>query len=191
MEAEYITINKKKYRILERLYRTKGGKNQKLQKTMDASSEKNMVFYILERGNIKYWMKENNFPDSHYHNRSNSIKETKDEFDRGKQCNFRLGTNECEVTTVKYIDYEDNRIVQEYCDYTPLRESDLTADEKKLLRSTLSVWIRLLPVDNYDFGTNNIMVKREEKLLVKMIDFANSPDKTKEKCKQLIKTVRI
>jgi len=190
MEDFEIIVNNIKYRVDYIMYRTKGSLNQKLLEDInDPNREQHVQYYIVSKDDKQYWIKEVNFKPEAYTGDTNCDMEVEKEYNRGRQINdvvIKIANDS--ISSVKYIAYEKNRVVQEYCDkYVKYSEIDLSIDYKERIRELIKVWIKQLPFNNYDMGPTNTLVKIEQgNILIKMIDLADSTDKTLEQCSKSI-----
>lgn len=190
MEDDKIVVNGIPYKVGCIKYRTKGSVGQTLLDDVDDEQrEKCVQYYIASKDDTWYWIKEVNFGPEAYLGETTCEKEAEKEYNRGLQVNgLEIIDNEDSVSSVKYINYEKNRIVQEFCsDYVKYSEVRLSDSEKTKVRKLIGLWLNELPFDNYDLGPTNTLIKiTDGHISIKMVDLADSPDKSIAKCKEIV-----
>jgi len=175
-------FNGKEYRVKLELYRTKGSKNQKLaQYISEETKERRRKFYIVERNDKKYFIKE--YTDKEYGGNLGYPTNIEYEFDTTKSLEGDITRRDGVIGAVKAIGRDKNRIMFEYLDgYRKPHISELTAIQRLVYE-----WLKNKDVKAYDLGINNMMVKTGKKkngvtqYNVKMIDFEFSADRDPKK----------
>ena len=179
MENDKITINKIEYNIIKRFYRTRGSANQILtdDKNKLKRIEDRVSFYLANNKNNKFWIKEVNFnPEDYIGNTGNEI-EVRKEFQRGEQINnLFIEKKQDNISSVKYLDYEKNVLVQEYCDkYVRYGTILLTEKQKERIIDLILLWLSEITIENYDLSKNNTLIKvLNDSISIKMVDLADS-----------------
>jgi len=179
VENDKITINKIEYNIIKRFYRTRGSANQILtdDKNKLKRIEDRVSFYLANNKNNKFWIKEVNFnPEDYIGNTGNEI-EVRKEFQRGEQINnLFIEKKQDNISSVKYLDYEKNVLVQEYCDkYVRYGTILLTEKQKERIIDLIRLWLSEITIENYDLSKNNTLIKvLNDSISIKMVDLADS-----------------
>lgn len=174
------------YFVLKKLYRTEGSLNQRFTEDVISQTEKKRTFYIVQKDNKKYWIKEYTDP-SLGHGIEYEYKETK------KLCDpVCIDGHSIKAASVHAL--KGNRIVMDYYEnhkpYAQLRNT-LTDVEKSLLRKLIEKWLNDSGVKNYDLSNNNTLITfdSDDNMSVIMVDFERSLDANWPKWNKFLKGV--
>lgn len=168
METDKMIFGDKQYVIRKTLYRTIGSRQQKLTTTKNDQAERRRTFYVVERDGRLFWVKEYTEPapchDINY------------EFAETNRMHATTGVGRDEIRTVKMLCIEGDRLLMEYCaDYMKIHEAKLTPQQKTLARRLIAKWLQEHPeVHNYDMCGNNVLIKTDGNISIRLIDFEYS-----------------
>ncbi len=168
METNKVIFDGKVYIVRQTLYRTIGSFQQRLVSTKGSKTERRRTFYVVERNQKLFWVKEYTEPTS-YHNIDYEFIET-----------HRLHSATCigpnEIQTVQMLGVENDRLLMEYCDdYVKLHEISLTSQQQTIVSQLITKWLQEHPdVHNYDMCGNNILIKSNDGISIRLIDFEYS-----------------
>jgi SAM-dependent methyltransferase len=178
---KYMFFENEKYIVNKKLYRTKGSIKQRLVEEKD-NIESRRTFYIVEKDNILFWVKEYTDPSLGF-----SIQYEYDESNKFVDLIIFEGHN---ISSVRPLALEGNKILFEYCDkYKTLPNTTLNEEEKNIVKKLLCLWIDQQDVHDYDLVPNNIMIKKADKISIKLIDFEYSEGENKEKWNKTISQI--
>jgi hypothetical protein len=166
------------YRIIKRLYKTKGSRRQIITDDKNHPSLETMtVFYIVEKGDKKYWVKQNSDDRS---------ANTDSEWARGTEHYDVITHSGGTIGLVKLLEKSNNALRMEYLDgYVNINKTDLF--DKQTARILFSKFVDKTELVEYDFSVNNIMVKTDENFLhIRLVDLDVSQCKLKEKARRFI-----
>ena len=167
MEADEIVLGGKQYIVFKTLYRTKGSSQQHLTTTKNHNTEHRRTFYIVSRNGSMFWIKEYTQP-SYGHSILYEFDETIRLFDT-----TMIG--EHRIKPVRMIAVDQNRLLMEYCDgFVKLIEARLTSNEQQIVYNLIFKWIHEHDVHNYDLCGNNILIKINGNIDIRLIDFEYS-----------------
>ncbi len=81
---------------------------------------------------------------------------------------------------------ENNRLLMEYCaDYVKLHEALLTPYQQTIVVGLIKKWLKEHPsVHNYDMCGNNILIKVDDNVSIRLIDFECSLKMSHQQWKQ-------
>jgi len=178
MEIRKVKIKGVEYTILDKYYRTPGSFNQRLVLEKDSKNivlEEKCYFYLLLLNKKKYWAKVNI-----------SLTEATREFERGSKYNsIKIESSNFTISNVFHIVRDANVILLEYLeDYTNYVNLDSSyTNDKPIIKNAIKEWFKKSNIDFYDLSVNNILVKKQDqKLDIRLIDFAEAPDKNNSWC---------
>lgn len=168
METNQIIFDGKPYIIRQTFYRTKGSRKQKLVTTKKDNTESRRTFYLVEYNKQLFWVKEYTKPTP-YHDIGYEFSETKRLHSLTK-----IGVNE--IRTVQMFCVENGRLLMEYCaDYVKFHEASLTPQQKIVASQLIIRWLQEHPdIHNYDMCGNNILIKKDKTISIRLIDFEYS-----------------
>lgn len=168
MEIDQVVFDSKVYRVQQSLYRTMGSFQQRLVSISGDRIERRRAFYVVERNQQLFWVKEYTKPEP-YHDIEYEFAETQ-----------RLHSATCvgsdEIRTVQMFGVENNRLLMEYCDgYVKLHEMSLTPQQQGVVSQLIAKWLQEHPdVHNYDMCSNNMLIKINGSISIRLIDFEYS-----------------
>lgn len=168
MEINKIVFNGKVYVVKQTFYRTIGSFQQQIVSVKGSKTECRRTFYVVERDRQLFWVKEYTKP-APYHDINYEFTET-----QRLHSSTYIGSNE--IQTVKMFDVENNRLLMEYCDgYVKLHEMPLTLPQQTIVGRLVGKWLQEHPdVHNYDMCGNNILIKINGGISIRLIDFEYS-----------------
>ncbi len=179
---QIISFNAKDYTIEQVFYRTIGSHGQKLTTAKIVTTEHRRTFYLVNLKDESFWVKE--YTESDY---GHSIVY---EFEETSRLHKATTIGENDVRTVKMICLHRNRLLMEYCDgYTKLNDVQLTKDQRILVLRLIRKWIDEHDIHDYDLCGNNILIKIEGGISLKMIDFEYSIGVNKRKWFNFLKKI--
>jgi len=168
METDQIVFDGKAYTVRRTLYRTAGSSNQRLVSRKNRGIEQRRTFYIVERSQQLFWVKEYTKPEP-YHDVDYEFAET-------QRLHSITRIESHEIQTVHMFGIENCRLLMEYCDgYVKLHEISLTPQQQDIVRQLITKWLREHPdVHNYDMCGNNTLIKINGSISIRLIDFEYS-----------------
>lgn len=168
METDQIIFNGKPYTIRQIFYRTIGSFQQQLVTIKRDKIEHRRTFYLVERNKQLFWVKEYTKPTP-YHDIDYEFAET-------NKLHSITWIGPHEIRTVQMFYVESGRLLMEYCaDYVKLHEALLTPQQKTIAGRLISKWLQEHPdVHNYDMCGNNILIKSNDNISIRLIDFEYS-----------------
>lgn len=168
METGLINFEGKSYTILQTYYRTIGSFQQRLTTTINDKTECRRTFYLVKRNEQLFWVKEYTRP-APCHDINYEFAET-----NRLHSTTRIGSHE--IRTVQMLCVENSRLLMEYCaDYAKLHEALLTSQQKTIVSLLITKWLQEhSDVHNYDMCGNNILIKGDDTISIRLIDFEYS-----------------
>lgn len=165
-----IRVGNWRYKIEQTFRRTVGSQNQRLLTVRDWGKHKchcDTQYHVAIKSGVRYWIKE-------------ILKDYKGGIDYEARQAQNLGglieTDHGTVEAVKVIGWDEYAISFEYlagfCRLTDISDSG----ERDAVTRMLIEWLRNKDVAYYDMCDNNVMVS-PDRCVVKLIDFAYSPDR--------------
>lgn len=168
METNQIIFDGKSYIILQTLYRTIGSFRQQLVTTKNNKTYHRRTFYVVKRNEQLFWVKEyTEFAPCH---------DIEYEFAETTRLHTITKIEHNEIGTVQMLCVENDRLLMEYCaGYVKLNEISLTPQQKSVVSRLITKWIQEHPdVHNYDMCGNNILIKVDDNIFIRLIDFEYS-----------------
>jgi len=168
VETDQVVFDNRVYVVRQKFYRTIGSFQQRLVSARGDKVERRRTFYVVERDQQLFWVKEYTEP-APYHDIYYEFTETQ----RLYSATY-VGRNE--IQTVQMFGVENGRLLMEYCDgYVKLHEMSLTPPQQATVGQLIAKWIQEHPeVHNYDMCGNNILIKINGGISIRLIDFEYS-----------------
>jgi len=179
-------INGIKYKILKKLYRTRGSENQLLTASIPGSRiiEDRRTFYIVEKDGEKFFVKEYSDPD--YGSGELGYPENIGyEHCVTSRLKGEITYNSHNIDVPMVFERDGNKLLFEYLSgYEKLNKAGCMKwlDKQLLVDKLVKLWLMNKRVEYYDLCANNTMVRLDgNKLSVRLIDFEYSSDRDPKK----------
>lgn len=155
------------YMVRKRLYKSRGSANQTLSLKSNDRTEPNKAYYIVERDEKLFWVKERLLPDAP---EFIGFGTAKDEYERLlKVQNVVCELDDITVRAIKIFGFDDNRILMEFCRYQTFEK--IKKPKLKFVERLVTKWLEKVGLkETYDLCANNILAPKDLSELV-LVDF--------------------
>jgi len=172
--GEVIVFGGLPYKIVRRLYKSRGGRNQTLSLWPDARTERNKAYYVVEREGRLFWVKEWDVKGSSLAERA------EEEFKRLERVkNIRCERDGISVRAVNAYAFTNERLLIEHLQsYHKLRKGLVPPGRFIGIVKLVKEWLTVTGLGKtYDLCENNIMVGPDGDVV--LIDFEIATGKPK------------
>ena len=168
MATGKMIINGRSYNVLTEMYKSIGSVNQILTDKPIENVEKRRRFFIVERNDVKFWVKQRLGIEN--------VASLIAEFYRMKKYYRKLIIGNVIVRPVVAYEQEDDYLLMEYLEgYVRSTEYD----NKDLVINSIKKWIEYTNIDCFDAHMNNFLVKEEGGSIdIALVDFELYADKS-------------